>query len=205
MTDRGPSNEKPAEGLDTVEPATICGWRPGMSVVGWDWASQAHDVTVLNDVGAVLDRWAFPHTEAGWVMALARLRRHGEPGDLPVIIEKTSGLIVDRLLAAGHPVVPVHPTAFMRPGRAGVPRVRSQTQVTVTSWRTTCAPTGTGCAAWNPPTRACGSCRPWCGCARTRSVPAPPPPTSYGQCSATTGPGPGICSAHWPRPSRWRS
>jgi hypothetical protein len=36
-------------------------------------------------------------------MALARLRRHGEPGDLPVIIEKTSGLIADRLLATGHP------------------------------------------------------------------------------------------------------
>jgi hypothetical protein len=35
-----------------------------MSVVGWDWASRAHDVTVLDDAGAVLDRWAFPHTEA---------------------------------------------------------------------------------------------------------------------------------------------
>ena len=82
-----------------------------MSVVGWDWASQAHDITVLDDAGAVLDRWAFPHTEAGWVMALARLRRRGEPGDLPVIIEKTSGLIVDRILAAGHPVAPVHPNS----------------------------------------------------------------------------------------------
>ncbi|MDE1675588.1 IS110 family transposase, partial [Nocardia gipuzkoensis] len=38
--------------------------------------------------------------------------RHGDPADLPVIIERTSGLIVDRLLAAGYPVVPVHPTAF---------------------------------------------------------------------------------------------
>jgi Transposase len=83
-----------------------------MSVVGWDWASQAHDVTVLDDAGAVLDRWAFGHTEAGWVMALARLRRHGEPGEMPVIIEKTSGLTVDRLLAAGHPVVPMHPNSF---------------------------------------------------------------------------------------------
>jgi hypothetical protein len=94
-----------------------------MSVVGWDWASQAHDVTVLDDAGAVLDRWAFGHAEAGWVMALARLRRHGEPGEMPVIIEKTSGLIVDRLLAAGHPVVPVHRTRFMRrgPGPAPVP------------------------------------------------------------------------------------
>lgn len=50
-----------------------------MSCVGWDWASQAHDVTVLDDAGVVLDRWAFPHTEAGWQMALSRLRNHGEP------------------------------------------------------------------------------------------------------------------------------
>src|SRR5205085_11093215 len=27
-------------------------------------------------------------------------------------IERTSGLVVDRLLGAGHPVVPVHPTSF---------------------------------------------------------------------------------------------
>jgi hypothetical protein len=66
----------------------------------------------VDDGGGVLDRWAFPHTEAGWQMAVGRLRGHGEPGDLPVIIEKTSGLIVDRILAAGHPVVPVHPDSF---------------------------------------------------------------------------------------------
>ena len=41
-----------------------------------------------------------------------RLRRHGDPDELPVIIERTSGLVVDRLLEAGHPVVPVHPTSF---------------------------------------------------------------------------------------------
>jgi hypothetical protein len=29
-----------------------------------------------------------------------------------VIIERSAGLVVDRLVAAGHPVVPVHPTAF---------------------------------------------------------------------------------------------
>jgi transposase len=83
-----------------------------MRFVGWDWASAAHDVTVLDEAGGVLDRWSFPHTEAGWLRTLARLRGHGEPGGLPVIIEKTSGLIIDRLLAAGHPVVPVHPTSF---------------------------------------------------------------------------------------------
>ena len=72
-----------------------------MTFVGWDWASRGHDVTVLDDAGAVLDRWAFAHTEAGWSGTLQRLRRHGDPADLPVIIERTSGLVVDRLLLAG--------------------------------------------------------------------------------------------------------
>ena len=31
-----------------------------MKYVGFDWASQAHDVTVLDEAGQVLDRWAFP-------------------------------------------------------------------------------------------------------------------------------------------------
>lgn len=83
-----------------------------MTVVGWDWASRTHDVTVLDDDGGVRERWAFQHSEAGWANTLQRLRGHGDPQALPVIIEKTSGLVVDRLLAAGHPVVPVHPTSF---------------------------------------------------------------------------------------------
>jgi transposase len=80
--------------------------------VGWDWASTTHDVTVLDDTGAVVDRWAFRHTEHDLAAALDRLAGLSEPAALPVIIERTSGLVVDRLLAAGHPVVPVHPTAF---------------------------------------------------------------------------------------------
>jgi transposase len=80
--------------------------------VGWDWASATHDVTVLDDAGAVVDRWAFGHTEQGLAGALERLARHGNPAALPVIIERSGGLVVERLLAAGHPVVPVHPTAF---------------------------------------------------------------------------------------------
>jgi transposase len=80
--------------------------------VGWDWASTTHDVTVLNNAGAVVDRWAFGHTERDLAAALDRLAGLTEPAALPVIIERTSGLVVDRLVAAGHPVVPVHPTAF---------------------------------------------------------------------------------------------
>ncbi len=83
-----------------------------MPFVGWDWASHSHDVTVLDEHGAIREQWSFPHTESGWTHTLSRLGAHGDPAGLPVIIEKNSGLVVDRLLAAGHPVVPVHPTSF---------------------------------------------------------------------------------------------
>lgn len=45
-------------------------------------------------------------------LGAAPARKHGAPADLPVAIETTRGLAVDRLLAAGHPIVPVHPNAF---------------------------------------------------------------------------------------------
>jgi transposase len=85
--------------------------------IGWDWATETHDVTVMDHLGARVDRWELAHTEEGITKTLARLARHGAPADLPVAIETTRGLVVDRLLAAGHPVVPVHPNAFhaMRP------------------------------------------------------------------------------------------
>jgi hypothetical protein len=28
-----------------------------MKYVGWDWACQTHDVTVLDEAGSVLERW----------------------------------------------------------------------------------------------------------------------------------------------------
>ena len=80
--------------------------------VGWDWASETHDVTVVDDAGEVVDRWPLRHDGGDLDAALARLAGHGRPADLPVAIETTSGLVVDRLLAAGHPVVPIHPNAF---------------------------------------------------------------------------------------------
>ncbi|WP_432169308.1 IS110 family transposase [Streptomyces sp. 1222.5] len=80
--------------------------------IGWDWATETHDVTVMDGTGRRVDRWELAHTEEGFTTTLARLRKHGDPADLPVAIETSRGLAVDRLLAAGHPVIPVHPNAF---------------------------------------------------------------------------------------------
>ena len=80
--------------------------------LGWDWASQRHDVTVIDDRGQLVDRWALAHNEAGLHQAMTRLAGHGRPEHLPVAIEATSGIVVDRLLATGHPVVPTRPNSF---------------------------------------------------------------------------------------------
>jgi transposase len=94
--------------------------------VGWDWATESHAITVLDQQGRIVDRWSCAHTEAGLSAALARLAHHAAPAALPVAIERADGLIVDRLLAAGHPVVPIHPNAFQaaRP-RWGAARAKS--------------------------------------------------------------------------------
>lgn len=93
---------------------------------GWDWATESHDVTVIDHSGSMIDRWALAHTETGIDGTLARLCRHGDPAQLPVAIETTRGLVIDRLLAAGHPVIPVHPNAFnaIRP-RWGAARAKN--------------------------------------------------------------------------------
>src|SRR5215831_4430455 len=80
--------------------------------VGWDWATDSHAITVLDAQGAIRDRWTCAHTELGLTTALQRLAHLGQPADLPVAIERADGLVVDRLLAAGYPVVPIHPNAF---------------------------------------------------------------------------------------------
>jgi transposase len=80
--------------------------------VGIDWASRAHELCVVDDVGAVVERFGFAHSERGIGEALERLRSVADPAGLPVAIERPDGLLVDRLLEAGHPVVPIHASAF---------------------------------------------------------------------------------------------
>ena len=81
MPDRGPNNEEPAKGLDTVGVNhQLQQEASDEATSGFDWASRAHDVTVLDEAGGVLDRWAFPHSETGWVdhigpAGTARIRR----------------------------------------------------------------------------------------------------------------------------------
>jgi transposase len=80
--------------------------------VGLDWASQEHAVCVIDDTGRVCWQGSAEHSAAGLAELLRRLARFGPPASLPVAIERPSGLVVDTLMEAGHPVVPIHPNAL---------------------------------------------------------------------------------------------
>ena len=94
--------------------------------VGWDWASESHDVTVIDDGGQVVTHFSLSHDEVGIAGAIERLSALGAPDEVPVAIESSCGLVVDRLLEAGLCVYAVHPNAFnaARP-RWGASRAKS--------------------------------------------------------------------------------
>lgn len=91
--------------------------------VGIDWASNNHEVCVLDRRGQIALTLTIGHTAEGLAELLRRLRRFGLPHDLPIAIERPSGLLVDTLVEAGFPVVPIHPNALKatRPRYAAAP------------------------------------------------------------------------------------
>lgn len=89
---------------------------------GLDWATEAHAICVIDEQGGVADRFEVPHDAAGLTAVARKLKRFAnEHGPVGVAIERPSGLIVDALLEAGHPVFPIHPNAV----KAMRPRYRS--------------------------------------------------------------------------------
>lgn len=89
---------------------------------GLDWASRTHAVCVIDERGAIADQFEVSHDADGLAQAMHKLKRYGcADGLVPVAIERPSGLLVDTLVEAGHPVFPVHPNAV----KAMRPRYRS--------------------------------------------------------------------------------
>jgi len=92
-------------------------------LVGIDWASDKHDICVLDPAGTVVEAFTIAHTADGLRELIRRLRRFASPEHLPIGIERPSGLLVDTLVEAGFPVVPIHPNALKatRPRYAAAP------------------------------------------------------------------------------------
>jgi len=92
-----------------------------MYSVGLDWGSAVHTACTMDHDGAVIAGIEVQHTAEGLRKLLSRLARIAPPGQLPVAIERPSGLVVDTLVDAGHPVVPIHPNQL----KACRPRYRA--------------------------------------------------------------------------------
>lgn len=89
---------------------------------GLDWASRMHAVCVIDERGAIAEQFEVSHDAAGITEAMRKLKRYAcADSPVPVAIERPSGLVVDTLVEAGHPVFPVHPNAV----KATRPRYRS--------------------------------------------------------------------------------
>jgi len=89
--------------------------------VGIDWATTEHVVCVLDGSGRRLSRFRVDHTEDGLDDLINRLGGFGDRADVAVGIERPDGLVVDRLLEAGHLVVAVKPAAIRAYASAETP------------------------------------------------------------------------------------
>jgi transposase len=88
---------------------------------GLDWGGAAHAVGVVDDAGHLVASFEVRHSAEGIAELIARLARLAPASQIPIAIERPSGLIVDALVAAGHPVVPIHPNVV----KACRPRYRA--------------------------------------------------------------------------------
>lgn len=80
--------------------------------VGVDWASQEHAVCIIDEHARVVLRTTIAHTAEGLNELRTTLTRLAAPTDLPLAVERPSGLLIDTLVEAGFPVVPIHPNAL---------------------------------------------------------------------------------------------
>lgn len=80
--------------------------------VGLDWAAATHAVCVLSAVGKVMAQFMIDHTAEGIAILIRKLAKFGDPADVHIGIERPNGRLVDLLLEAGHPVIPVSPNAI---------------------------------------------------------------------------------------------
>ena len=85
---------------------------PAQYYVGLDWAAETHAVCVINTDGRPVAQFTIAHSADGIHRLIARLAKLGDSIDVQVGIERPDGRLVDLLLEAGHPVVPVSPNAI---------------------------------------------------------------------------------------------
>ena len=86
-------------------------WKKITHYAGLDWASDHHDVAVVDGQGQIALQRRFAHTAEGWQELAAQL---GQLGTVAVAVETNRGFAVEQLLAHGLIVYPVNPMSAER-------------------------------------------------------------------------------------------
>lgn len=86
-------------------------WSDYCFFAGLDWASDHHDVAVVDRLGQIVLEFRFDHTAAGWAEFSERMRSYEGS---PLALETSSGPAVDQLLQRGWTLYPVNPKAAER-------------------------------------------------------------------------------------------
>jgi transposase len=77
--------------------------------VGIDWATQQHEVAILDPMRHVHDTFQVPHTTDGIAALLARLRSYGDPATVAIGIELVRGQLIEALVERAYPVYAINP------------------------------------------------------------------------------------------------
>jgi transposase len=83
-------------------------WNQHAYFAALDWASDHHDVTVVDRHGAIVAEFRFPHSAAGWAEFSEKMKPYVGS---PITLETSSGPAVDQLLQRGWTLYPVAPPA----------------------------------------------------------------------------------------------
>lgn len=86
-------------------------WNQRTAFAGFDWASDHHDIVVVDAQGRIREDFRIADTAEGWRELAARFAPYPH---LAVAVETSSGATVERLLQGGYDVFPVNPKAAKR-------------------------------------------------------------------------------------------
>ena len=86
-------------------------WTNHSHFAALDWASDHHDVVVVDSTGAITAEFRFAHTAAGWAEFTEKMKPFA---GAPLALETSSGPAVDQLLQRGWTLYPVNPKAAER-------------------------------------------------------------------------------------------
>jgi transposase len=81
-------------------------WNEVTNFAGFDWAKDHHDVLVLDNTGKITSEFRFDHTATGWTLCQEKLKLFPE---LAIAVEAGHSAAIERLVALGYRVYPVHP------------------------------------------------------------------------------------------------